>query len=210
MDSTVTTSIMSQVGEATRCIPTTAELGAQLLDARPIPPPNKDATRPEDVYDLADVIGSDEWAALWVREWEQGEFGGIRSTFVRTRVTRLHTAKEQGATVPGAYSKSLKILKYVAHLIEFYQFQFQARGKLPAMERAKKALGVDQVLVENLYTRFADKASSGDSGGADRWAVSPALANKCLYYLAVLCLIVDSWEVDMYELRVDLGLTARE
>lgn len=210
MDRTVTTSIISQVGEATRSIPTTAELGAQLLDARPIPPPNKDALRPEDVYDLADVIGNNEWEALWVREWEKGEVAGIRSSYVRTRVTRLHAAREAQAAASKAHSKSLKILKYVAHLIEFYQFQSRARGKLPPMERAKKALGIDQVLVESFFERFADKTSSGETGGTDRWAVSPGLANKCLYYLAVLCLMVDCWEVDLYELKMDLGLTTRE
>lgn len=211
MDNTLTTSIISQVGEATRFIPTTAELGVKLLESRPIPPPNKEATRPEDVYDLADVISTEEWAALWVREWEKGELGGIKSSYVRTRVTRLHAAKEaqQGAAMSMAHLKSLKILKYVAHLIEFYQFQSQFRGGLPAMERVKKSLGVDQVLVENLLARFADKTSSSERG-ADRWGVSPALANKCLYYLAVLCLVVDCWEVDLYELKVDLGLSTKE
>lgn len=211
MDNTLTTSIISQVGEATRFIPTTAELGAKLLESRPIPPPNKEATRPEDVYDIADVINTEEWAALWVREWEKGELGGIKSSYVRTRVTRLHAAKEaqQSVAISMANLKSLKILKYVAHLIEFYQFQSRTRGGLPTMERAKKSLGVDQVLVENLFARFADKTSSG-GGGTDRWAVSPALANKCLYYLAVLCLVVDCWEVDLYELKVDLGLSTKE
>lgn len=209
MDSTLTTSIISQVGEATKSIPTTAQLGAQLLEARPIPPPNKDATRPEDVYNLDDVISVEEWDALWVREWEKGEIGGIRSSYVRTRVTRLHASKEAQAAASKAHSKSLKILKYISHLVEFYQFQFRGRGRLPAMERAKKALGIDQVLVESFFGRFADKTASGE-GGVDRWAVSPGLANKCLYYLAVLCLMVDCWEVDLYELKLDLGLTTRE
>lgn len=210
MDSMVTTSIISQVGEATRLIPTTAELGVQQLDTRPIPPPNKDALRPEDVYDLADVINNDEWEALWVREWEKGEVAGVRSSYVRTRVTRLHAAREAQTAASKSHLKNLKILKYVAHLIEFYQFQSRVHGRLPAMERAKKALGIDQVLVENFFERFADKVSSGEVGGADRWAVSPGMANKCLYYLAVLCLVVDCWEVDLYELKIDLGLTTRE
>lgn len=103
----------------------------------------------------------------------------------------------------------MKILRYIAHMIDFYLFQLRGRGKLPAMDRAKKALGFDQVLIEGFYKRFAEKTSSGEGGG-DRWAVSPSLANKLLYYMAVLCLMVDHYDVDLYDLKMDLGLQTKE
>lgn len=73
MDKSVTTSLISQVEENTKSMPTSVQLGAQLLESRPIPKPNKAALKPEDVYALDDVIPSEEWSVLWVRGWEKGE-----------------------------------------------------------------------------------------------------------------------------------------
>lgn len=207
MDTTVTTSIISQVEENTKDMPTTAQLGTQLLSTRPIPPVNKEATKPDEVYNIDDVVGPEEMGALWVREWEKGEVGGVRSTYVASRLARI-TAQEGGGT---GRVRVLKVLRYVGVLIDFYLFQAKGRGRLPAMGAAKKALGVDQVVVEGLYGKFAEKtASGGVGGGGERWGVSPALANKVLYYLAVACLVVDRWEVDLFELKADLGLQTKE
>lgn len=204
MHGAVTTSIISQVEENTKDMPTSAQLGTQLLETRPIPKANKDAARPEDVYDLDDIISAEEWNVLWVRDWEKGEVVGTKSTYVASRVAKL--AADEGAK---GRVRRLKVLRYVGHLIDFYLFQVRGRGRLPAMDRAKKALGIDQVLVEAFYGRFGEKTVSGE-GGSDRWSVSPGLANKVLYYLAVLCLMVDFWEVDLFELKADLGLQTKE
>ncbi|KAI5849374.1 RNA polymerase I associated factor, A49-like protein [Morchella snyderi] len=216
MDKTVTTSIISQVEENTKDMPTSAQLGTQQLDLRPIPPANKDATRPEDVYNLDDIIPKDEWAVLWVREWEKsaGSSEDVKSStksrFVATRVAKLLAATAAtGRSGGAALTRSLKLLRYIGYMIEFYLFQAQSRGRLPSMTKAKKALGLDQVLVEGLYKRFAETTTSGE-GGEARWAVSPSLSNKLLYYLAVLCLMADFWEVDLYELKIDLGMQMRE
>jgi hypothetical protein len=40
--------------------------------------------------------------------------------------------------------------------------------------------------------------------------VSPRLEQKILYYLAVLCLIVDQWDVDLFDLKHDLNIPPRE
>ncbi|KAH8148130.1 uncharacterized protein LAJ45_07894 [Morchella importuna] len=192
MDRSVTTSIISQVEENTKDMPTSAQLGTQQLDLRPIPPANKDATRPEDVYNLDDIIPKDEWSVLWVREWEKGAGSNedvkssTKSRFVATRVAKLLAAAAATGRSGGA-----------------------EQGRLPSMAKTKKALGLDQVLVEGLYRRFAETTMSGE-GGEARWAVSPSLSNKLLYYLAVLCLMADFWEVDLYELKIDLGMQMRE
>ena len=40
--------------------------------------------------------------------------------------------------------------------------------------------------------------------------MSPRLEQKILYYIAILCLIVDGYDVDMFDLKNDLGILPRE
>jgi DNA-directed RNA polymerase I subunit RPA49 len=73
MNKSITTSIVSQVEENTKDMPTAEELGAQLREGKPIPKANREAKTPEDAYNLNDIISSEEWNVIWVREWERGE-----------------------------------------------------------------------------------------------------------------------------------------
>lgn len=40
--------------------------------------------------------------------------------------------------------------------------------------------------------------------------MSPRLEQKILYYIAILCLMVDGYDVDMFDLKNDLGILPRE
>ena len=73
MGRNITTSIVSQVEANTKDMPTAAELGNQIRANKPIPKVNHDAKHPNEVYNLEDIIGSDEYNVIWVREWERGE-----------------------------------------------------------------------------------------------------------------------------------------
>ena len=96
-------------------------------------------------------------------------------------------------------------------MIDFYLFQQRGRGRLPAMDRVKKALSVDHAIAEGFFRRYTEKTISSE-GGSDKdiYAVSPALANKVLYHMAVLCLMVDQYDVDIFELKNDLGVQPKE
>lgn len=96
-------------------------------------------------------------------------------------------------------------------MIDFYLFQQRGRGRLPAMDRVKKALSVDHAIAEGFFRRYTEKTVSGEEGSdKDTYAVSPALANKILYHMAVLCLMVDQYDVDIFELKNDLGVQPKE
>jgi len=73
MGKNITTSIVSQVEANTKDMPTAAELGNQIRANKPIPKVNHDAKHPNEVYNLEDIISSDEYNVIWVREWERGE-----------------------------------------------------------------------------------------------------------------------------------------
>jgi len=73
MGKNITTSIVSQVEANTKDMPTAVELGNQIRANKPIPKVNHDAKHPNEVYNLEDIIGSDEYNVIWVREWERGE-----------------------------------------------------------------------------------------------------------------------------------------
>ena len=40
--------------------------------------------------------------------------------------------------------------------------------------------------------------------------MSPRLEQKVLYYMAVLCLMVDKFDVDLYDLKHDLNILPKE
>lgn len=46
--------------------------------------------------------------------------------------------------------------------------------------------------------------------GCIRYTVSPRLENKLMYHIAVLCLMVDDYDVDIYDLKVDMNITPKE
>ncbi|PWW78118.1 RNA polymerase I associated factor, A49-like protein [Tuber magnatum] len=205
MNKNITTSIVSQVEANTKDMPTAAELGHQVRENKPIPKVNHDAKHPNEVYKLEDIISSDEYNVLWVREWERGEELRSKSSFVQARIRKLSEDKSK------KHTRLLKILRYISFMIDFHLLQQRSRGRLPAMDRVKKILSVDHAIAEGFFRRYTEKTISG-GGGSDKdiYAVSPALANKILYHMAVLCLMVDQYDVDIFELKNDLGLQPKE
>ncbi|PUU83314.1 RNA polymerase I associated factor, A49-like protein [Tuber borchii] len=205
MGKNITTSIVSQVEANTKDMPTAVELGNQIRANKPIPKVNHDANHPDEVYNLEDIISSDEYNVIWVREWERGEELKSKSSFVQARIRKLAEDKSK------KHTRLLKILRYISLMIDFYLFQQRGRGRLPAMDRVKKALSVDHAIAEGFFRRYTEKNVSSEEGSdKDIYAVSPALANKILYHMAVLCLMVDHYDVDIFQLKNDLGVQPKE
>jgi len=110
------------------------------------------------------------------------------------------------------HTRELKILKYIASLIEFYVFQQNGKNRLPPLSKTKSAFyGTSPIVVEGFYRRFAEVRSGTQAKDkAERYTVSPRLESKLLYYLAVLCLMVDRYDVDLFDLKHDLNIMPRE
>jgi len=62
---------------------------------------------------------------------------------------------------PKGNARELKMLKYIASLVDFYLFQQKGRGRLPPLWRAKTAFNaVNSVLIESFYKKFTETTSS--------------------------------------------------
>lgn len=77
-------------------------------------------------------------------------------------------------------TRELKMLKYIASLIDFYLFQQKGRGRVPPPSRAKTAFSAgNPTLVESFYNKFTETTSGQvkkDEQGkvrdnGDRWVL---------------------------------------
>jgi DNA-directed RNA polymerase I subunit RPA49 len=116
------------------------------------------------------------------------------------------------------HAREIKILKYIASLMDFFVTQQKMRGKLVPLAKARVMFfGTSPVVIENFYSKFAEivsgqtvKGEDGKVKDSDRYTVSPRLEQKILYYIAILCLMVDHYDVDIFDLKHDLGILPRE
>jgi len=116
------------------------------------------------------------------------------------------------------HAREIKILKYIASLMDFFVTQQKMRGKLVPLAKARGMFfGTSPVVIENFYSKFAEivsgqtvKGEDGKVKDSDRYTVSPRLEQKILYYIAILCLMVDHYDVDIFDLKHDLGILPRE
>lgn len=212
MDKESTNAIVSQVSESTANIPTQDMLDKVMSDARPIPVFNAAADAPNKVYKRDDLISPEEWESIWINDWTKAGEATCKSLHVQNRANALLADSSKKPTT------KLKLLKYISWMVDFYTAAQKARGKVPPLFKGKNImLGAGQQVVEGIYKRFAEGSAGGatqDADGKDkehlRYTVSPRLEQKLLYHLAVLCLMVDDYDVDIFDLRQDLGLQPKE
>lgn len=80
--------------------------------------------------------------------------------------------------------------------------------------------GAAPTIIESLYRKFTEtthdptaKSSTDGSGpkhGGERATISPRLEQKLMYWIAVIALMVDDYDVDLYELRRDLNVQPKD
>ncbi|KAI5790220.1 RNA polymerase I associated factor, A49-like protein [Geopyxis carbonaria] len=212
MDEETSTVLVKQVEENTKDIPTSEMLSQAHADVRQIPAYNKDATKPAEVYQRVAVISEDEWSTIWTSDWVNAGSVATTSLYVNNRVNKL--LEDQ----PKKHTIKLKMLKYISWMLAFYTAQQKNRGRLPPIGKAKTLLyGASQATVEGFYKRFAEdiagpavQKEDGTMRESTKYTVSPRLENKLIYHIAVLCLMVDDYDVDIYDLKVDMNITPRE
>jgi hypothetical protein len=90
-----------------------------------------------------------------LRTRREGGLIGIRkSTHVNKRAMTLL------ADSPKKHTRELKLLKYIASLVDFYVFQQKGRGKLPPLSKAKSSFhGTSPALLEGFYSKFTETVS---------------------------------------------------
>ncbi|KAI5819955.1 RNA polymerase I associated factor, A49-like protein [Pyronema omphalodes] len=213
VDANVGSAILGHVEENTKDMPSTEELGKSLQSDKPLPKYNKDAEKVADIYRREDLISEEEWNSLWIKDWVENNLADTKFVYVKTRATRLledHGDKK--------YAKELKILKYIASLMDFFVVQSKARGKLMPLHKAKGMFKhTPPAVIEAFYEKFAEvtpgqqtKDETGKLRNNDRYSVPPRLEQKILFWIAILSLMVDQYDVDMFDLKTDLSIQPKE
>lgn len=79
MDASITTSIVSHVGENIESMPTKQDLEKEHIKKRLLPPHRTEGiTSPAQIYNLDDVVSKDELDLVFVRDWVKGAEAGKR------------------------------------------------------------------------------------------------------------------------------------
>ena len=70
MDASVTTSIVTQIGQNTESMPTREELEKAVEEKRLLPPHKTEGILcPSEIYNLDDVVSKEELDLMWVQDW---------------------------------------------------------------------------------------------------------------------------------------------
>lgn len=166
MEESLSTSIVSQVGEKTKSMPTKSELEKSVMEGRELPPVNPDAELPTQVYNIDDIISPAEMADISVRTWFEAAEKGTPPKFRNSQTHVIARIPLFTAEKNAENTRRLKILKYISWLIDFYQFVAKTRGF--GREKAKRAVGVDGVLLDGFLQRYTKK-EGGRKEGEEKW-----------------------------------------
>jgi DNA-directed RNA polymerase I subunit RPA49 len=192
----VATAMLESMAEATGGMATRDELAAAVDESKPRPKANLAAEHAKDVYTVESLIGQDIIKQLHVKEWQDAVKAKkeviTKSRYVANRLQKVASDVQK-----------LKALRYLLCLLEFYG-SAKARGKgvriLPYKERLRAAIsGVPELVVEHIRRKFSV------NGQMLKFQTDLLITHAC-----ALALIVDNFEVDMYDLREDLHLEVKE
>lgn len=196
MDS-VTIAMLESMAEATGSMATREELSTAVDDAKPRPKANLAAESVNDVYTLDGLIGPEIVNLIPVKEWRDAVKAGkeviTKSKYVAHRLSKAATSDVQ----------KLRALRYLLCLLEFFG-SAKPKGKgirvLPYKDRLRAAVpGVPDAVVEHIRRKFSV------SGQMLKYQTDLLITHAC-----ALALVVDNFEVDMYDLREDLHLEVKE
>ncbi|KAH8843383.1 hypothetical protein MCOR07_004791 [Pyricularia oryzae] len=191
--------LMASIKTAAANMPTRDELQAAVDGAKPVPKGNYDAAEIQDVYDPDQIIGSDVLNAIPVRDWQTAnkndENVQLTSRYVANRLRRVGEHAES--------LKRLRILRYLYFLMTFIKIAKPGKNgvrKLPPRDKLREALSpAPDIVLDSLRHKFAD-------GTQMRKIHADLIMTTC----CVLASIIDSFEVDTFDLREDLQLEQKQ
>lgn len=194
LDST-TSAMLASMANATAGIATRDELQAAVDNAKPRPKANLAAENVNDVYTLESLIGFDVMKSVPAKDWQdtikaKKEIISM-SRYVANRVERSVLDVQK-----------LKTLRYLENLLGFYNATKPRRGnrQVPRKDDLRAALaGMPEVIVENIRRKF----STGNE-------MSKYQVDLLITHICALALLVDNFEVDVYDLREDLKLETKD
>lgn len=195
MDS-VTTAMLESIAETTGNMATREELSAAADEAKPRPKANLAAESVNEVYTVESLIGPEITKLIPVKEWRDAVKAGkeviTKSKYVAHRLSKAASEVQK-----------LRALRYLLSLLEFFG-SARPKGKgirtLPYKDGLRVAVpGVPEAVVEHIRRKFSV------NGQMLKYQTDLLITHVC-----ALALVVDNFEVDLYDLREDLHLEAKE
>ncbi|KAL8277074.1 hypothetical protein RQP46_010502 [Phenoliferia psychrophenolica] len=208
--------LQDSIATSTTSLPTSSAIEHSANLSRPIPPPNFDATKPDEVYAVDSVVSDAELAqihlepivaAMGVKE-RNALLPYRRSQFITNRMRELVPNRSDDAPPPSLGKKDKLRLKLLVHLSHLFAFRHATQGGGRALDLAKlkeKMSQVDEALVAPLVERYSE---SMKTGGAEERKVTTGMELKLLGYMLVLVLKVDGWSTDVATIANDFGMGA--
>lgn len=192
----VESAVLDSVKDASENLPVKDEVQSSLLAAKPIPKPNLDADKIENVYPVARLVPPADMRTLAVKDWQDavkaGEEVKLSSRFVASRLQNVVGREDV---------QMLKALKYLLLLLEFNGALVGGRTKkVPQKDKLREKLSAwPEALVENVRRRFAD------GGDVPKWH-----SDNLMTHMAAISLYIDNWRTDTHDLREDLRLENKQ
>lgn len=195
----VTAATLATMAEATSRMATRDELQSVANDAKPRPKANLDAVNPEGVYTIEELIGTDTFSSIAIKDWQDA----VKAGRPIETISRFVSNRLQSMGVRTDSVQKLRLLRYLLYLIEFKNMLVTKgmKGKmLPKFEAGKPpAHEIPPAVFGQMKRKFAQ------NGTVTKFDLDLLLTTAC-----VLSLMIDSYEVDTFDLRDDLRLEAKE
>lgn len=187
----VSSAMMANMAEATASMATREELDNAMNANKPRPKANTETTDLSKVYTVETLIGTETMTTIQVRPW-QVEMKAQREVMVASRfvANRLNKFKDN--------VEKLKMLRYMLLLIEFYNSTKPGRDgrRLPKPDELKPMInGQPESLLQGVKRKFADGSM-----------MSRHSADLLITHLCAIAMVVDNFEVDIWDLKDDLKL----
>ncbi|KAI9736872.1 MAG: DNA-directed RNA polymerase I subunit rpa49 [Claussenomyces sp. TS43310] len=191
----VSRAMLASMAEATAGMATREELQAAIDDAKPRPKADLAAQNVKDVYTIENLIGFETMKSIPAKDWQDAvkakkEIITI-SKYVSNRLIKTSSDLQR-----------LRVLRYLLCLLEFLNAtkpRRSTRSLPPRNELASKVPGIPSPILEGIKRKFS---SQGE--------MLSTQVDLLITTICALALIVDNFEVDMYDLAEDLKLEAKQ
>ncbi|SAM01306.1 hypothetical protein [Absidia glauca] len=190
--------VQRQVGVNTVNLPSQASLREQVKSSLPLPSFDINADSPENAYDLNSVVTPDELNSIDVKELlKEDSLEGVQNLLPFSRSNFINTKIMQIINSTGKKDRHrLRLLVYLSYLMAYHSRV--RRGDLANRERLLSALNnPPAIIVQGLTDRFTENSHR-----------TPIMADKILFYIMVLTLMLSDFKVFPEAIARDLSLKA--
>lgn len=195
--------IVDNVKEVTAEMPTAEAMQLATQENRVTPLAHEDATTPEDIYPLLEVVPSRELHSIRVNailEESDPEKRLELMPYPKSKFVADNVAKFVGT----GNQQKLQMLYYASLLMGIFRNKF-----IKDKERLMEALGnkVSELLVDGVLDRFTAKRHTGVGKSKDRsYFIDTHHEDKLVCYIIVLMFHIDNFFLEMIPLAKELNM----